>query len=276
MWKHVPQEWKDDELKEQPYSEVQRWLLSLSAGTSRHAIKTYRAVLRAAWYDELLPKEPLQKPFRYPRKSKPKLEVWGARDVMYVIDHLRGDSMYALFLCMCGGGLRREEGIALDWDDIEFEKLADEDGKVSYIARIKVFSAITDVDGQKGTKNDASYRIVTLSPTFANPLHAASKPSGPVILSRHHRRMSASQVPKHWKCLFAKGRKLEDVPFIPISRLRHTNSTLMRDARVADTVIADFHGHTDIQTDKRHYLAPTSAAIDGAAMQLEEYLAEVS
>ena len=50
----------------------------------------------------------------------------------------------------------------------------------------------------------------------------------------------------------------------------------MRDMQVEDSVIADFHGHTDVQTNKRHYLAPTKASIDGAAMQLEEYLASTS
>lgn len=46
----------------------------------------------------------------------------------------------------------------------------------------------------------------------------------------------------------------------------------MRDAQVEDSVIADFHGHTDVQTDKRHYLAPTKATIDGATLTLEEYI----
>jgi integrase len=294
MWKHVPDAWKEGELKEQSHAAIQRWISSLAPGVAHHAMRTYRAVLRAAWYDDLLPKEPLQKPFRYPRSKKPKLQVWGVENILYVIEHLRGDSMYAIFLCMCGGGLRREEGIALDWEDISFEELPviqseksdddsdDNDGgdaeeeqaivSVRYIARVKVFSAITDVEGEKGTKNDASYRIVTLGPTFANPLHDVAKSSGPVCMSRHKRRMSTSQVPKHWKHLFEEGKALDKVPFIPISRLRHTNSTLMRDAQVEDSVIADFHGHTDVQTDKRHYLAPTKATIDGAALTLEEYI----
>lgn len=180
-----------------------------------------------------------------------------------------------MFLCTCGGGLRREEGIALDWEDIEFEKMVTENGQVNWLARVKIFTAVTEIDGEKGTKNDSSYRIITLSPTFANPLHSVAKETGPVLFSRNRRRMSASQTPKHWRGLFDEGKPLHGMPYIPISRLRHTNSTLMRDAQVADTVIADFHGHTDIQTDKRHYLVPTSASIDGAALKLEEYLAEV-
>ena len=202
MWKHIPQEWKDAELAEQPHSVNQKYILTLSPGTARHIIKTYRAVPRAAWYGDLLPKEPLVKPFRYPRRTKPKLEVWGAREVIYAIEHIRGDTLYAMFLRAFGGGVRREEGIVLDWEDIESEKLASEDEQVNWLSRLKIFSAVTEVDGEKGTKNDTSYRIVKLSPSIANLLRKVAKETGPVLFSRNRCRMSASQTPKHWRALF--------------------------------------------------------------------------
>ena len=185
-------------------------------------MRTYRAVLRAAWYDELLTDEPFKKPFRYPRKKTTKLDVWSAYEVSQAIEKLRGDSLYGIFLCMAGAGLRREEGLALNWEDIEFvpyEK--NTDGKViHWMARIKVFAAYTKLDGEKTTKTDNSFRIVSLAPIFADPLRSISHLMGPVCMSRHNRRMSASQLPKHWKGLWRKGYPLEGFTYIPINRLR--------------------------------------------------------
>ena len=120
MWKHVPEKWKNSELREQPHAVVQRWISSLAPGVAHHAMRTYRAVLRAAWYDDLITDEPFKKPFRYPKKKASKLDVWGAYEVGQAIAKLRGDSLYGIFLCMAGAGLRREEGLALNWENIEF------------------------------------------------------------------------------------------------------------------------------------------------------------
>ena len=153
MWKHVPEKWKNSELQEQPHATVQRWINSLAPGVAHHAMRTYRAVLRAAWYDDLLTDEPFKKPFRYPRKKASKLDVWSAYEVSQSIEKLRGDSLYGIFLCMAGAGLRREEGLALNWEDIDFIPFEqDEKGNVlHWMARIKVFDAFTELDGEKAT-----------------------------------------------------------------------------------------------------------------------------
>lgn len=272
MWKHVPEKWKNSELREQPHAVVQRWISSLAPGVAHHAMRTYRAVLRAAWYDDLITDEPFKKPFRYPKKKASKLDVWGAYEVSQAIAKLRGDSLYGIFLCMAGAGLRREEGLALNWENIEFVPFEeDKDGKVlHWIARIKVFSAYTELDGEKGTKTDESFRIVSLAPVFADPLRTISHLFGPVCMSRHNRRMSASQLPKHWKGLWREGYPLHGFPFIPINRLRHTNTTLMHEAEVSDFTISQTRGHKSLQMDYNHYLAPSSKQADLAALAVGE------
>lgn len=147
----------------------------------------------------------------------------------------------------------------------------DEDGKVTHwMARIKVFSAHTELDSEKVTKTDDSFRIVSPALVFADPLRTISHLMGPVCMSRHHRRMSASQLPKHWKGLWREGYPLHDFPFIPINRLRHANTTLMHEAEVSDFTISRTRGHKSPQMDYDHYLAPSSKQADLAALVVGE------
>lgn len=78
--------------------------------------------------------------------------------------------------------------------------------------------------------------------------------------------MSLSTVRRRWEGSFQEGGKLETLPYIPLGRLRHTNSTIMRQNGVEDSVIADYHGHIDPgSVDQQHYLMPTNEVLDDAA-----------
>ena len=56
------------------------------------------------------------------------------------------------------------------------------------------------------------------------------------------------------------------LPHIPLGHLHHTNSTIMRQNGVEDSVIADYHGHVDPgSVDQQHYLMPTNEVLDDAA-----------
>ena len=179
---------------------------------------------------------------------------------------------------MAGAGLRREEGLALNWEDIDFLPFErDESGNtLHWMARIKVFDAFTELDGEKATKTADSFRIVSLAPVFADPLHSIAHSIGPVCKSRHNRRMSASQLPKHWKGLWREGYPLEGLTYIPINRLRHTNTTLMHEAEVSDFTISRTRGHKSLQMDYDHYLAPSSKQADMAALAVGKLIEEES
>lgn len=272
MWKHVPQQWKDEDLVERDHDEVQRWILSLAPGVAPTAVKTFRAVNNAAWYDGLFKEKPYKAPFRYPRergsRTKKRITIWNAQMVAQALDALEHTDFYGLFLCAAGAGLRRGEAIAMDWENIEFEPEEwDEDGNViHWWARLTVDSSVSAIDGETDTKTVESHRICPLAPIFADRLHRVARESGPVARSRNGRRMSLSTVRRRWEGSFDEGGKLEDLPYIPLGRLRHTNSTIMRQNGVEDSVIADYHGHVDPgSVDQQHYLMPTNEVLDDAA-----------
>ena len=84
--------------------------------------------------------------------------------------------------------------------------------------------------------------------------------------------LEADGVRSLWKRLFHVGQPLADVRYIPMKQLRATNTTLMHEAGVPDTTLSMVHGHADVRTDYRHYIAPTSAAADSAARMLSEHV----
>ena len=230
----------------------------MSPGNAEHAARLLRTVLRSAWYEGLLDAEPMKRPLRYPKRQR-KLVVWSVDEVVRAMEAIRGDELEALFLVMVGAGLRREEAIALTWEDVAFG-----DG----IARVNVDKAVTRY-GEKGAKNEYSVRTVSIAEPFVSRL-TELRTEGHICKSRVSDRMSVERIPRHWKSLFNGGKPLHGLPYIPLSRLRHTHETLMHQAQVPDTTISQTHGHAELKTDYAHYIASSNAAADYAARELEK------
>lgn len=254
IWRcHVSPAFGGRALSEPTPSEVQAWALTMSRGTSVHAVKLLRSVLRDAFYAGALPSEPMRRPVRYPKVPCGKLDVWGADEALDALSRLRGHALEPLVAVMLGGGLRRSEALALSWEDVSFS-----DGAARFEVRRGGRS-----DG--GTKTDSSVRAVTVCDPFASVL-ARRRGTGALC------GLSAAGVRSAWRRLFCYGAPLGGVRYIPMKQLRATNTTLMHEAGVPDTTLSMVHGHTDVRTDYRHYIAPTSAAADSAARMLSEYL----
>lgn len=264
LWtKHLSPWLGKRELSEPSHSEIQDWIKKKPRSIGEHGVRLLRTVLRSAWYDHLLETEPMRRPFRYPKKTE-KLRVWSPSEVMEVIDRLEEDALLPLVLVMVGGGLRREEALALDWSDIHFSS---ED-----FCRVSITKAITRYS-VKSPKTFGSIRVVAIGEPFASKLFDL-RGDGAICPSRQSERMSAERLPRHWRRLFEEGQPLEGITYIPLMRLRHTHETLMHQAAVPDSAIAHVHGHSDFKTDFSHYIASTDSVNDRAAILLGDYLAE--
>lgn len=258
LWRlHVSPKFGSRELADPPAAEVQRWVSSMPRGTAVHSAKLLRAVLRDAWYLGILPQEPMRRPLRYPKAVYGKLDVWGADEVLDALSRLHGHKLAALVAVMAGAGLRRSEAMALRWEDMDWR-----DGYV----RMTVSRSARRADGL--TKTEGSVRTVAIMEPFASALAACRMDGGPVCP------MNERNVKRNWQALFADGGALHGMRYIPMKQLRATNTTLMHEAGVPDTVLSLVHGHTDVRTDYRHYIAPTSTAADTAARMLQHFMSE--
>ena len=157
-WSHVSDAFGSRILSEPSHAELQRWVASMSRGTAIHSAKLLRSVLRDAWQNGLLLREPMAYPLRYPRADAEALRVWSADEALEALEALRGHRMLPLVLLMVGAGLRRSEALAASWEDISW------DGGCC--------SVIVDKSMRRGelrrTKNAASVRSAPVSEPFAS------------------------------------------------------------------------------------------------------------
>lgn len=272
IWRlHVSPRFGSRPIAEPSPAEVQAWVSSMSRGNAMHAAKLMRSVLRDAWYMGLLPSEPMRRPLRYPKAAQGKLDVWSGSEVLYALSRLHGHRLLPLVTVMVGAGLRRSEAMALAWEDMEF--------RPGYV-RMAVVRGAHAEDGS--TKNPASVRTVAMMEPFASIL-AECRGEGPICP------MGEAAVRTLWPHLFGLRRRepktgrrqdgstpLEGMRYIPMKQLRATNTTLMHEAGVPDTTLSMVHGHTDVRTDYRHYIAPTSTAADTAAEMLQTFMMDAA
>ncbi len=236
--------------------EIQRWINDLPPQSAANYVRSLRAILNQAHFDHMMENAPMGGDYRYrmPRgKRNTPLPVWGAHEVGVALAKLRGHQLYALWLVMVGCGFSRSEALALDWEDITWDKCMGMDGKEHWTAYVPVKAAFTAEDGMKEPKNDRRYRSIPMQPIFADPLHECMG-TGPICQSRRHikdgwkytgKRMTPCYVPKKWKELFEPGMPLEKLTFVEIGRMRATYSTLMQRAGVDRTIINAMQGRTD-------------------------------
>lgn len=277
--RHIRPVFGESYMSEIGHVAIQAWVAPMTHSTAQHCVATLRAVLRAAWDDGLLADEPMRHRVRMPKAGKTgRLPVWSAADVAAAMPAMEGHPLEALWLLMVGGGLRREEAYALFWRDLAFSDVLRLDGTQSLICRVTVDDAVTVEDGRKPTKTGFSERVVSVAEPFSTRLsEIAADADAPVCA------VSLSNINRSWGALwqpravstdgngrYFRGRMLGPdgeplVPRIPLSRMRATHETLMQGAGVTDSVNAAYHGHTNLQTDYRHYLVPNDGSIDGAA-----------
>lgn len=258
--------------------EVRRWLMSIKAPSARdNARKLLRQVLNSAMDDELLDTHPLTRPMRGVSRGTPERpSLWGAHEIMACIDYMWMDARASRFLpvvlLMAGGGLRREEAVAVERADCAWLSEASR-GRMCLVS---VSRAYTPRDGYKAPKTARSERVVAVPDPFASMLDETLTEYGPAVwpksLVAGWRPYDPDAMSRAWHDMFACHGGALDLPYVTINQLRATHETLMQRAGVSDSVLSSFHGHTQISTDYRHYLSPDVGAYIDAARLLGERL----
>ena len=181
-----------------------------SEGTAKSSYKYLRAVLRAAYRDGLLSREPCVEHMEY-RKAEGGNDgggrhVWDVTETVTAWILLRGAPLEAYVLLASGAGLRREEALALDWSDVEFKTLRRR-GAEEIVAWVEVVKAVTEEDGEKGTKNKHSSRRVPICGYPARRL-LEIRGEGPVARTGDGRRLVISGFRRQWWNMWKPAREV--------------------------------------------------------------------
>lgn len=288
MWRHIPQGWKGAPVSEVPtYDQVQEWLMTLTAGTARSALRTLRAVLRHAYANGYIEREPLNHTYYYPRRrASADAEIWTVEEIAECLYRLQGDPLEAYVIVAAMTGARREEVLAITWSDLEFSEV---EGETRVWVRIE--KARTADDGLHGVKTDQSTRRVPIVGFYADRLYQLSQghtPDETIVTNGRGGPLSIGGLRRRWTNLLSPSRaiyktkkkpegsrtrpagKLHGLPPIKPNSLRHSNTTLMRDLGLDASILQAFHGHAAHTIEQKHYIKRTDRSLLNAAYSIAD------
>lgn len=301
-WNHTPEEWKRAEIREPTFTEIQAHINKhfyeldengrptgkYNAGAAKSWCKYFKAILRAAWKDGILKTQPMKAAHTYPKDTKREATraIWDEAETAAAWLLLRGHRLEAFTLIGAGAGTRREETIALNWEDIEFT--TERDGNVT--AYITIDKAITEEDGAKGTKNEHSARVIPLTGYAARRLWEI-RGAGAICKTNAGGRLGISGLRRQWSRLweppravrYSRSEKTREraagalygrvTPITP-NALRHSNISIFSEAGVTDSANMRYHGHAGRTVQTRHYLKRYDRALTAAARKAAQLIEE--
>jgi hypothetical protein len=204
-------------------------------------------------------------------------DVWNAETISRCMGMIRGLALEPVWLCCVGAGLRVEEAFALRKMDVRrIVATYDEYGSEIWVTQLAIHHATTREERRKTTKTARSIGIVPMLEPFGERYwelvqECANRDETVCKLSaaRQNKTWRAyfAEPPKEWHKRMSEDRKvqgrLHGLPYLPLSRMRATHTTLMQEAGVLDSVNQSMHRNTGA-VQQRHYMRPdlTQAAID--------------
>lgn len=164
-----------------------------------------------------------------------------------ILAHLDGHPLAARWVASLLQGMRQGECLALKWKDVDFVN-----------EEISINQSQVRLTGQgmstKAPKSKSSTRVIPMTSLMRFALENTEHRGDFVFYGEPKDRRSDW---KEWKQLlidagvFPDGTPLGDMPALACGR--PTTGTLLRDAGVADTVIRDILGHSQVQVTQESY-----------------------
>ncbi|MFO7252947.1 MAG: tyrosine-type recombinase/integrase [Actinomycetes bacterium] len=234
----------------------------LSPATIRRVRSVLGQALRQAVVWGVLRANPVE-PTRTPPVRRKEPDVWTPEETRKFFDAIRGDWLYPLFYTAVTTGMRLEELIALQWQDIDLEA-----------GTITVRRALSFNRQVKPPKTPASNRTIAIPPDTVAILREhkppEAKPEDWVFTNRAGRPWSQANLWEAFRtrCTWAGIRP------IPPKNLRHLHATLLLRAGADLATIAKRLGHTGLQVAARHYIRITEDADRKGAIPLDDLLAD--
>lgn len=237
---------------------LNRWLAGIDGQKKKAAAyKLMRQVLNRAVKWDLLDANPCAR-VEAPKAERYRPDVLSADDAAAYLHAFRGTTVETAVLLALGGGFRRSEIVALDWEDVT------PDGVVS------VSKGITSVAGKAhldAPKTEFSERRVHL-PSFASSrLNELRRASGPVCADADGNRYNPDAMTRAYiRIRDAMG---EDVKRVPFKNLRHTSLSLAIESGTDLLAVSRRAGHANVGITAAYYLRPSEEIDKAAADRLD-------
>lgn len=233
----------------------------LADASRRQVLAILRRALKVAVQDQLIARNPAEAvdPPAVGQGSHGKFTLLEAKELLRATE-LGDGRISSRWVCALLAGLRQGEALGLRWENVDFEN-----------QRIYIEQAAQQIKG-KGVqivplKSAASYRAVPMVAPVLAALRSEPKREG--FVWGDDLPTAPSKDYKMWRAF------VESVPGVsyhPLHAARATCASLLRDAGVPDTIIAEILGHAQVQITQRHYLHGDDSSRRAAMDRLNDYL----
>lgn len=200
--------------------------------------------------------------------------VWDADEIATCFGLIQGLPLEPAWLACIGAGLRVEEALALRPVDVRRVEVMGTE-----VTQLAIHHATAKIGKRKGTKTRGSVRVVTMLEPFGvrywelvQEVEDKKSPVCQVSASRQNKAWRNYWEPpttsKHAKKVGNWRGRLQELPYLPLSRMRNTHATLMQEAGVLDSVNAAMHGHSQRVSYAHYQRADTTDATIKASKHL--------
>lgn len=233
----------------------------LSTRTIRYAHALVGQALKQAVVWKFIRENPAEyaSPPSESHSSQP--DIWSPEETQQFFDALQGDPLYPLFYTAATTGLRLEELLALQWQDIDLEH-----------GTLTVARAVGRDRQVKAPKTEASARTITLPPDTVEVLKAHkpedAKPEDWVFPNNAGRVWDRQNLRRAFllRCQRAGVRPM------PLKNFRHLHATLLLRSGVDLALVSKRLGHTNMSTAPRFYLHISREMERRTAIPLDQLL----
>ncbi|MDO5329049.1 MAG: site-specific integrase [Coriobacteriia bacterium] len=240
---------------------VQNTINSYKSWTRQfRALKLWRKIINLAMRDDIINSNPTSD-IKLTKPKKVDKKLYSKKELIEVLEQIRGTRYGLAVLMMCICGLRLEEYCGLNYRDFDF-------GEEGWVY-VSVNQAVTSVNGTKvlkDVKTATSKRTVALHRDFRN------------YLSEHEQYMKNKRTLKEYLCPQSFNRNYRkwcnnhNVHYMPMGYMRSVYATLSAEAGCIDSVVSKSMGHTGNDIRERNYMSVTMQMLKLNATQLAEYI----
>jgi integrase len=233
---------------------------ALPPGSRRRlAAKVLSASLNHAVRWDFLPSSPMAKArLSFGQGATRRPAAYSLDELLEVFGVARGDKLEPVVLCMAFCGLRKEEALALDWEDIDLDAGA--------ISISKAWTMDGNKPAMKDTKTAGSRRRVFIAGYGLERLRElGAEKTGAIITGAMKARMAPQSATRQFKNLI----EAAGIRYVPLGNIRHTYATLALSSGLDVALVSRTLGHARISTTVDAYIRP----LEGARIKAAEAFA---
>jgi integrase len=247
--------------------QIDEWIADLIAGglsTPKLAetLGVLKRLLDRAVRDQAIPTNPCElRSVKLPKRPELDRPVLSAVQVERMAHAMAKESDRLIVRLLAYGGLRIGEALALEWEDIDFERRV-----------VRIRRSVQDANGtlEVGPTKTHATRAITLPDALFNQLQQVKR-SGPLVFPN---RQDGYLRYRNWRRIWDRAVVTSGVTALPHD-LRGTYASLLIDAGASVKDVQEALGHRDITTTLNIYARVRPGRSVDLAARLDSLIAEV-